>query len=186
MLITETTSYYNYNANVHRRFTRSAMDAVFNGNHSGLSSQRIQPTTASLFYYVEPSSPGLNRQYLSGLGTHSHSAPASCRFRRHRASRTPTSSCTTRRVTAEASPGTPIRRLSLTGTYSRALQQHSVELDLLAEQHRNHLTDRCNIVCAESVSWRATRGSPRESAQQASAGTTTSYFAGITRWFDFF
>ena len=41
VLITETTSYYYYNANLHRRFSRGVQwTLAFNGNHSGLSSNQ--------------------------------------------------------------------------------------------------------------------------------------------------
>ena len=49
-LITETTSYYYYNANVHRRLSNHVQwTLAFNGNHSGLSSDKVGSDSSAGF-----------------------------------------------------------------------------------------------------------------------------------------
>ena len=69
-LITDTTSYYYYNANVHRRFnSRVQWTLAFNGNHSGLSSDK-NSTDSSMGFSTSLSyrSISATANYLSGTG----------------------------------------------------------------------------------------------------------------------
>ena len=70
VLITDTTSYYNYSANLHRSFSsRVQWTVAVNGNHTGLSSQKNSDshsesytTSLSLRHF------SLTAQYLSRSG----------------------------------------------------------------------------------------------------------------------
>jgi hypothetical protein len=188
VLITETTSYYNYNANVHRRFSeRVQWTAVFSGNHTGLNSQKNSvshsesySTTLSLRHLA------FNAQYLSGLGN-SILTPAGI-------------------VPIPPTPGlpnanlimynatsygggiswSPIRRLSLSGTYNRALSNtlaNSIYSKNNTEIINGQLQYRLRRI---GILAGYTRFNQGISASGIAPGTTTSYFAGISRWFDFF
>ena len=69
-LITETTSYYYYNANVHRRFSnRVQWTLAFNGNHSGLSSDKNGSDSSTGFSTsLSYRSISATANYLSGTG----------------------------------------------------------------------------------------------------------------------
>jgi hypothetical protein len=188
VLITETTSYYNYTANVHRRFSeRVQWTAVFSGNHTGLNSQKDSvshsesySTTLSLRHLA------FNAQYLSGLGN-SILTPAGI------VPIPPTPGLPNPNLImykAESYGGgiswSPIRRLSLSGTYNRALSNtlaNSIYSKNNTEIINGQLQYRLRRIGILAGYTRFTQGI---SASGIQAGTTTSYFAGISRWFDFF
>lgn len=188
VLITDTTSYYNYNANLHRRFSsRVQWTAAFNGNHSGLSSQKYSTsqsesynTTLSLNHV------SFNAQYLTGMGnsilTNNGIVPIP-----------PTPGVPVQNLiqyNAKSYGGgiawSPIRRLSLSGTYNRStsdtlanaiFSKNNTEIINAQMQYRLR---RIGILAGYT---RFTQGI---SASGFPPGTTTSYFGGISRWFDFF
>ncbi len=188
VLITETTSYYNYNANVHRRFSeRVQWTAVFNGNHTGLSSQK-NSTSHSESYSTTLSLRHLsfNAQYLNGLGN---------------SILTPNGIVPIPPTPGEPNPNlimynatsygggiswSPIRRMSFSGTYNRALSDtlsNSIYSKNNTEIINGQFQYRLRRIGILAGYTRFTQGI---SASGIQAGTTTSYFAGISRWFDFF
>ncbi len=188
VLITETTSYYNYSANLHRRFSeRVQWTAIFTGNHAGLSSQKNSTnhsesysTTLSLRHLA------FNAQYLNGLGN---------------SILTPNGIVPIPPTPGEPNPNlimydatsygggiswSPIRRLSLSGTYNRALSDtlsNSIYSKNNTEIINGQLQYRLRRIGILAGYTRFTQGI---SASGIAPGTTTSYFAGISRWFDFF
>ena len=188
VLITETTSYYNYNANLRRRFSRRVQwTLAFNGNHSGLNSQK-NSSDHSEGYSTSLSlrNLSLNAQYLTGTGnsilTNNGIVPLP-----------PTPGVPEANLifynTKSYGGGiawSPIRRLSLSGSYGRSFS------DTLANAtfSRNN-TDIGNAQLQYrlrriGVLAGYTRFKQGISATGILPGTTTSYYVGISRWFDFF
>jgi len=188
VLITETTSYYNYSANLHRRFSsRLQWTAAFAGSHSGLNSQKNSTNHSESYsttLSVRPVS--LNAQYLSGAGNSILTSAGIVPL-------PPTPGVPEANLifynTKSYGGGitwTPIRRLSLSGTYNRAFSNTLANatfsknnIDILYSQVQYRL--RRISVLAGYI--RFTQGI---SATGIPPGTTTSYYGGISRWFDFF
>ena len=188
VLITETTSYYSYNANVHRRFSsRVQWTAAFNGNHTGLNSQK-NSTSHSESYSTSLNlrTVSFTAQYLTGTGnsilTNNGIVPLP-----------PTPGVSEADLIFYSQKGygggiswTPIRRLSLTGTYNRSRSDTLAnttfsknDTEILTGQLQYRLR-RIGILAGYT---RFTQGI---SATGIPPGTTTSYYAGISRWFNFF
>ena len=70
LLVTETTSYYNYNANIHRKFSsRVQWTAAFNGSRQGLSSDKNSASSSEGFATsLSLRQVSFSAQYLSGTG----------------------------------------------------------------------------------------------------------------------
>ncbi|MGA8149904.1 MAG: hypothetical protein WB952_03075 [Terriglobales bacterium] len=187
-LITYTTSYYNYTARLHRRFGRSLVWTVgFSGNHSGLTNQ-------------------------AGSGNHSESYSTSFTIPRFTLTGNFTQASgnsiltSTGLVNLPPTPGvpinsfilyggssygggisaTPLRRLTLSASYSRAL---SNTLSDMIDSHNNteifnaQMQYHLRKIGLLSGYTRFTQGI---SASGAPPGTSNSYFIGVSRWFDFF
>ena len=187
LLITYTTSYYNYNARVHRRFgTGTVWTASFTGSHSGLTNQ-------------------------PGSGNHSEGYSSSFSMRRFALTGNYTKSSgeslltSTGLVTITPTPGipianlivfrgdsygggisaTPVRRLTVSGTFSRALS------DTLGTADSRNNTEIFNAQVQYhlrriGVLGGFTRFTQGISATGAPPGTANSFFIGVSRWFDFF
>lgn len=184
LLVTYTTSYFNYSANLRRRLPAGmTWIAAVNGNHSGLStykgtSQHGESYSTSL---------SMRRADINGFYTQSTgiSLLGSGGI-----------------ITPAATPGVidyisfngnsyggglsvaPARRLSISGTFSRAISNtisstysHN-NTEIINAQLQYHLR-RIGLLAGYT---RYTQGI---SAAGAPANTTT-YFVGVTRWFDFF
>lgn len=188
LLITETTSYYNYTANVHRRWgPRVQWTAAFNGNHSGLNSNQ-NTVNHSEGYSTTLSLRTLSftGQYLSGMGNSILTANGIVPI-----PPTPGIPDVNSIFYNASSYGggiswSPIRRLSLTGTYNRSLSDtfsngtySKNNTEILFGQLQYRLR-RISILAGYT---RFTQGI---SASGISPGTVTSYYGGISRWFDFF
>jgi hypothetical protein len=188
VLITNTESYYNYSANLHRKFSsRVQWTAAFNGNHSGLSSQKNSVSSSEGFSTsLSLRQIALSAQYLTGSGnsllTNTGLVPLP-----------PIPGETPANViayNAESYGGslswTPVQRMVLSGTYSRSFSDtlsngiySKNDTDIVYGQLQYHFR-RISLLAGYS---RFTQGI---SASGVPPGTVTSYFGGISRWFNFF
>ncbi len=187
LLVTYTTSYYNYSAQ------RAA--PVAGGHDSG--SRPSTGTTAGL-----PSYQGDQRQqrgYSTSLGSR--------RFTTQQATiRNPTGfrcweregwfrPCPTPGVTnfilfsgsvyGGGFSVSPVRRLIVSGSFSRAISNTVGQTDSRTTTWKS-TTPNCSTICGGSDCWPGTLASRRASARSGAPANSTSYFVGITRWFDFF
>ena len=188
VLITYTTSYYNYNANIHRRFSsRVQWTAAFNGSMQGLSSDKNSSSHSEGFSTsLSLRQVAFSGQYLSGSGNSILTS----------AGITPLppipgeNPANVIAYNAESYGGsvswTPIRRLVVSGTYSRSLSDtlaNSIysknNTEVIFSQLQYHLR-RISLLAGYT---RFTQGI---SATRVPPGTVTSYYGGISRWFDFF
>jgi hypothetical protein len=184
LLVTYTTSYYTYSANVHRRLPAGLQwTAAFNGTHSGLTN--YQGTSSQSESY----STALGSRKFTVTGNYTQSTGLSLLgaggF-----------------VPVSATPGvndfitfggssygggvsvTPLRRLVIAGSFDRAISNtlgqtisHN-NTEIFNAQLQYHL----RRIGVQAGYTRFTQGI---SAVGAPANTT-SYFVGISRWFDFF
>lgn len=188
VLITETTSYYSYNANVHRRFgPRTQWTAAFNGSHSGLNSNQNSTT------HSESYSTTLSLRHLNFNGQYSEGAGNSILTGNGLVPIPPTPGIPNPNLilyNAKSYGGgvswSPIRRLTVTGTYNRALSDTLANTTFSknnTEVVNGQLQYRLRRIGILAGYTRFTQGI---SASGIAPGTTTSYFAGISRWFDFF
>ena len=138
--ITETTSYYNYNANLHRRFSsRVQWTLAFNGSHSGLSSQKNSTSSSEGFSTsLSLRQVAFTANYITGTGnsllTNGGIVPLP-----------PLPGEAPSNVIAYNAKSygggitwTPIRRMVLTGNYNRSLSDTLANSHILEEQHGNH------------------------------------------------
>ncbi len=184
LLVTYTTSYYNYSANVRRRLPAGLnWTAAFNGNHSGLTN--YQGTNSSSQAY----STALGSRKFTLTGDYTQSTGISLLGAGGL-------------VPVSATPGVSdfvtfggssygggisanlVRRLVIAGSFTRAISNtlgstvsHN-NTEIFNAQLQYHL----RRIGVQAGYTRFTQGI---SAAGAPANTT-SYFAGITRWFDFF
>jgi hypothetical protein len=187
-LISYTISTYSYNANIHRRFSnRAQWSASFSGSHSGFTQD---PNTANhgesygtSFYYKRIGISGVysNNTGYSLLGN--------------------TGLVPLPPVPGQLNPNlvyfsgtsyggsvsmTPLRRMTVSTTYNRSLSNTVSNLipsrnnmDLLTGQ----LQYRFRRIQLQAGYYMLTQGI---SASGNTPGTVTSYYAGISRWFDLF
>jgi hypothetical protein len=188
VLITYTTSYYNYTANIHRRFSsRVQWTAAFNGSMQGLGSNKNSSSNSEGFTTsLSLHQVAFTGQYLKGNGnsilTSSGIAPLP-----------PVPGVTPTNVIAynvESYGGsvswTPVRRMVLSGTYSRSLSDtlaNGIYSKNNTEIIYSQLQYRLRRISLLAGYTRFTQGI---SATGVPPGTVTSYYGGISRWFDFF
>jgi hypothetical protein len=184
LLVTYTTSYYQYNANLHRRFPRgTAWTAAFGGSHSGLTS--YQGTNNHSESYSTSFS---TRQFtLSGLYTESNGI--SVLGANGLVAVTSTPGVNDAIVFGGSSYGggfslTPTRRLVISGNFNRAISDTMGQtishnnMEIYNAQLQYHLRK----IGLQAGYTRFTQGISAVGAPASS----TSYFVGISRWFDFF
>jgi hypothetical protein len=188
VLITYTTSYYSYSANLHRRLPRGwQWTAAFNGNHSGLSNQ------AGSSYHTEGYSTTLSLGRLALNGYYVNSSGNSLAVAGGIVPLPPTPGLPPSdliQFTSSSYGGglsyTPVRRLVFTGSYSRSLSntlnnsifsRNNTEIYYSQMQYN---VRRIGIIAGYS---RFTQGI---SALGVRPGTANSYYFGISRWFSFF
>jgi hypothetical protein len=184
VLVTYTTSYYNYSANVNHRLPAGwQWTAAFNGTHTGLTQD---PNSSS---HSEGYSSSLGSRRLTLTGNYTSSSGISLLGG-------------TGLVPVAGTPGvlnfinfsgdsyggglsvTPARRLIISGSYNRAIS------NTLGEMFSHNSTDIYNAQLQyhlRKIGLQA--GYTRFGQGISAAGTpanTTSYFVGVTRWFDFF
>ena len=188
VLITYTTSYYNYNANIHRKFSsRVQWTASFNGSNQGLSSsQNSSSSSAGFATSLSIRQLALSAQYLSGTGnsllTNNGITPLP-----------PIPGETPSNVIAYNAKNygggfswTPFQRLVLSATYSKSLSDtlaNGIYSKNNTEIFYSQLQYRLRRISLLAGYTRFTQGI---SASGVPPGTVTSYFGGISRWFDFF
>lgn len=184
LLVTYTTSYYNYSANVHRRLPAGLQwTAAFNGTHSGLTN--YQGTTSRSEGY----STSLSSRRFTLTGNYTQSTGLSLLGAGGL-------------VPVTATPGignfitfggdgygggfsvTPLRRLIIAGSYNRAISNtigqtisHN-NMAIYNAQLQYHL----RRIGLQAGYTRFTQGI----SAVGLPANNTSYFVGMTRWFDFF
>jgi len=184
LLVTYTTSYYNYSANIHRRLPGGVIwTAGFNGSHSGLTN--YSGTNSSSQGY----STAMSMRKFSLTGNYVKSDGISLLGAGGLVGPSPTPGLTDLILFSGTSYGggisvTPIRRLVIAGSFNRAISNtisttnsHN-STEIFNAQLQYHL----RRIGLQAGYTQFTQGI---SAIGAPAGTTA-FFVGITRWFDFF
>jgi hypothetical protein len=184
VLITYTTSYYNYNANVHRRLPGGwQWTAAFNGTHSGLTHD------ANTSSHSEGYSTTFGSRKFTLTGNYTNSSGISLLG-------------ATGLVPVSGTPGvlnfinfsgdsyggglalTPMRRLVVSASYNRAIS------DTLGGTFSHNSTDIYNAQLQYHLRKIGLQAGYTRFGQGITAtglpANTTSYFVGVTRWFDFF
>ena len=184
VLISYTTSYYSYNANVRRRLPGGmTWIAAFNGNHSGLTQD--QGTNASSEGYS--TSLSMRRFQLNSF--YSKSTGVSLLGAGGVVSPTLTPGLTDFILFSGSSYGggfavSPVSRLSISGTFSRAIS------DTIADMTSHNNTEIYNAQLQYHLRKIGLLAGYTRFTQGISAigapVNSTSYFIGATRWFDFF
>jgi hypothetical protein len=185
LLITYTTSYYNYSGNMRRKLAQGInWIAAFNGTHSGLTNQ---PGTTS---HSEGYSTSLGMRRFTITGNYTNATGISMLGVGGFVPITPTPGVTEFVTFSGASWGggvsvTPLRRLVLSGAFSRAIsntESNSVmshnDMEIFNAQLQYHF----RRIGFQAGYTRFTQGI----SVLGLPATSTSYFAGFTRWFDFF
>jgi hypothetical protein len=184
VLFTYTTSYYAYSANLRRRLPGGMIwIAAFNGNHSGLTQD--QGTNSSSEGY----STSLSMRKLQVNSFFNQSHGVSLLGAGGVISPTPTPGLTDFILfTGDAYGGglavTPLKRMSISGTFSRAISNTLSTTDSHnnTEVYNAQLQYRLRRIGLLAGYTRFTQGISAVGAPVNS----TSYFVGMTRWFDFF
>ena len=185
LLVTYSTSYYNYSANVRRRLLGGFQwIAAFNGTHSGLSN--YQGTTS----HSEGYSTSLGNRRFTLTGNYTNASGMSLLGSGGLVPIVPTPGVNDFTTFTGASWGggasvTPVKRLILSASFSRAIS------DTVSEEMYSH---NAMEVYNAQMQYHLRRigllaGYTRFSQGISAVGTpasSTSYFVGITRWFDFF
>jgi hypothetical protein len=187
-LITYNSSYYNYSARLHRRFGPGLVwMAGFTGSHSGLTNQ---PGTAN---HTEGYSTSFSMRRFTLTGNYTQASGQSVLTSGGLVPLPPTPGVPTDNLIVYdgSSYGggitaTPIRRLTLSATYSRALSNTLTSAansrnntQIFNAQLQYHLR-RIGLLAGYT---NFTQGI---SATGIPPGTSNSYFFGVSRWFDFF
>ena len=184
ILITYTTSYYSYSARLRWRLpARMSWIAAYNGNHSGLTQdQGTSNHSDSYSTSISGRRWATNAFYTQSTGVSLLGAGGVV-------SPIPTPGITDFILFNGSSYGggisvTPIRRLSISGTFSRAIS------DTLSSTYSRNNTEILNA----QMQYRLRRisllaGYTRFTQGISAIGApvnSTSYFVGVSRWFDFF
>lgn len=184
LLITYTSSYYNYSANVNRRLVGNLRwTAAFSGSHSGLTHD-VGSSTHSESY-----STSLSMRRISANATFSQAHGVSLLGAAGVINPSPTPGLSDLILFNGSNYGggisaTPIKRLTLSGSFSRGISN-----TIAATESRNN-TEVFNAQMQyhmRQIGLNAgyTRFTQGISAIGAPVNSTT-YFVGISRWFDFF
>ncbi len=184
LLITYTTSYYNYSANLSRRLPgHMQWVAAFSGTHSGLTNEPGTSTSSKGY------SSSLSMRKLSVTGFFTQSDGISLLGAGGIISPEPTPGLTDYILFSGSSYGggvstTPLRRLTVSGSFSRAISNTLATIDSRnnTEVFNAQIQYHLRRIGLQAGYLRFTQGI---SAIGAPA-STTSFFVGATRWFDFF
>jgi len=187
-LITYTTSYYNYSARLHRRLGHGlSWIATFNGSRTGLTNQ---PGSGN---HSESYSTSFGSRRFSLTGNYTQSTGQSILTSAGLVALPPTPGVPLSNLILYGGDSygggisaTPLRRLTLSATYSRALSNtlsnstnSRNNTEIFNAQLQYHLR-RIGLLAGY------TRFSQDISASGAPPGTANSYFVGVSRWFNFF
>ena len=184
LLVTYTSSYYQYSANVHRRIVGGlTWTAAFNGNHSGLTNFQGSST------HGEGYSTSLSMRRVAVNAMFSKSTGVSLLGAGGLVNPGPTPGLTDFILFTGSAYGgglslTPVKRLTISGSFSRAIS------DTIAATSSHNNTEIFNAQMQyhlRRIGLQAgyTRFTQGISAIGAPVNNTT-YFVGMTRWFDFF
>jgi hypothetical protein len=188
LLITYTTSYYNYSGRAHRRFGHGmAWTAAFSGSHSGLTNN---PGSAN---HGEGYSTSFQLRRLTVTGNFTKSTGVSILTNTGLVPVPPTNGVPLNNLIlfggdsyGGAISATPLRKLSVSGSFSRAISNtlsnttdSRNNTEIFNFQMQYHLR-KIGILSGYT---RFTQGI---SAGGAPPGTANSFFIGVSRWFDFF
>lgn len=184
LLVTYTTSYYNYNANLHRRLVGGlTWTAAFNGTHSGLS--HFEGTNS----HSESYSTSLSMRRISVNGLYTKANGVSLLGAGGLVGPPPTPGLNDFIFFGGTSYGggvsiTPIRRLVLSGSFSRSIS------NTIASTTSHNNTEIFNAQLQYHLRRIGLQAGYTQFTQGISAaGTpakTNSFFVGMTRWVDFF
>jgi hypothetical protein len=184
LLVTYTTSYYSYNANLHRRLPAGLnWTAAFNGMHSGLTN--YQGTSSASQGY----STSIGSRKFAVTGNYTQATGISLLGAGGFVPIVGTPGANDFITFGGSSYGggisaTPIRRLVIAGSFNRAISNtigqtisHN-NTEIFNAQLQYHL----RRIGVQAGYTRFTQGISAVGAPE----NTTSYFVGISRWFDFF
>jgi hypothetical protein len=184
LLITYTTSYYNYSANLHRRLSGGmTWTAAFTGSHSGLTNYQGTST------HSEGYSTALSMRRVAINGLFSKSNGVSLLGAGGLITPTPTPGVNDFILFSGSSYGggisvQPLKRMSISGNFNRAIS------NTLAATTSHNNTEIFNAQMQYHLRRIGLQAGYTRFTQGISAigapASTTSYFVGITRWFDFF
>src|ERR1035437_4010987 len=184
LLVTYTTSYYSYNANVHRRLPAGLQwTAAFNGTHSGLTN--YQGTSSQSEGY----STSLGSRRFTVTGIYTHSTGISLLGAGGLVPITGTPGVNDFITFGGSSYGggisvTPMRRLVIAASFNRAIS------NTLGQTISHNNTEIYNAQMQYHLRRIGLQAGYTRFTQGISAvgepANTTSYFVGISRWFDFF
>ncbi|HYW37647.1 MAG TPA: hypothetical protein VE957_06000 [Terriglobales bacterium] len=184
LLVTYTTSYYQYSGNLSRRLPGGIQwIATFNGNHSGLTQD---PGNSN---HSEGYSTSLGMRRLQVNGFYAQSSGVSLLGAGGLITPTPTPGLTNFVLFSGSNYGagisvTPLKRLVVAGAFSRSIS------DTISSTTSHNNTEVFYAQMQYHVRRIGLLAGYTRFAQGISAigapVNTTSYFVGITRWFDFF
>ena len=188
VLVTYTTSYYNYTARLHRRFGYGlAWIATYNGSRSGLTNQ------AGANNHSEGYSTSISSRRFTLTGNYTKATGQSILTSAGLVSLPPTPGVPSNNLilfNGDSYGGgvsaTPLRHLTVSGSFSRAISSTLSDVtksrnntELVNAQLQYHLR-RIGVLAG------FTRFGQGISASGTPPGTANSYFIGVSRWFDFF
>jgi hypothetical protein len=184
LLITYTSSYYSYGANLQRRLPGGmTWTAAFNGTHSGLTQNQGSNT------HSEGYSTALSMRRVAVNGIFSKSSGLSLLGAGGLITPTPTPGLNNFLLFSGTSYGggasvQPLKRMVISGSFSRAI---SNTLASTASHNNTEIFNAQLQYHLRKIGLQAgyTRFTQGISAVGAPANSTT-YFVGISRWFDFF
>ena len=184
LLVTYTTSYYNYSANLRRRLGRGwNWTGAFNGSHSGLTNYTGTSNRSEGF------SSSVSAPRLTLIGTYNQSTGTSLLAGGGLVGLPPTPGVNGSLTFNGDSYGggfsvTPLRRLAVSGSFARAISNtvgqtlsHN-DMQIYNAQLQYHL----RRIGLQAGYTRYTQGI----SAVGTPASTTSYFVGFSRWFDFF
>ena len=184
LLITYTTSYYQYSANANRRLPGGlTWTMAFNGNHSGLTQNQGSNS------HSEGYSTSLSMRRVAVNAFFSQSNGVSLLGAGGIITPTPTPGLTDLILFSGSSYGggvslTPVKRLSISGSFNRAIS------NTLATTISHNNTEIFNAQMQYHLRRIGLQAGYTRFTQGISAigepVNSTSYFVGMTRWFDFF
>ena len=185
--ITYTTSYFNYSANLHRRFSRGVQwTAAFNGGHTGFVNGGSYFSTENVSTSLSLRQVALTANYGTGSGNSLLTATGIVPLPPVPGEQPSNLISYTASNYGGGISWTPIRRMVLTGTYSRSLSDtlsNGVFSKNNTEVLYSQLQYRLRRISVLAGYTKFTQGI---SASGQLPGTTNSYYGGISRWFDFF
>jgi len=186
LLVTYTASYYNYSASIHRRFGdggRWHWSGAFGGSHSGLSQA---PGTNN---HSESYSTSFGNPRFTAQGTYTQAVGASLMGGGILQGLPPTPGVTdfilyNGRSYGGGISGTPIPRLVIAATYNRALSNTLAQVSSHNDTqiYNAQLQYHLRRIGLQAGFTRFTQGI----SAVGTPASTTSYFVGFSRWFNFF